>query len=92
MFNPLNFKRILIILFKSIIFFFQKYSNNITSIPDADIASLNSILLGFSASELAQLVFTTTDGISALGTLTGWSADQVKILTYFCLQFNVNIF
>lgn len=57
----------------------SKYSNNIGSIPDADIASLNSILQGFSASELAQLVFTSTSSISTLGALSDWTETQVQI-------------
>lgn len=54
----------------------SKYSNNIGSIPDADIVSLNSILQGFSASELAQLVFTSTSSISTLGALSDWTETQ----------------
>lgn len=57
----------------------SKHSNNIGSIPDADIASLNSILQGFSAIELAQLVFTSTSSISTLGALSDWTETQVQI-------------
>jgi hypothetical protein len=56
------------------------------SIGDTDIAGLNSILIGFSSSQLSSLVFTTTTSIGALGALNGWSSSQVfnyKIFKYF---------
>jgi len=58
------------------------YSSGIATIPDASIASLNSIILGFSSKELAQLVLTTTSSISKLGALSDWTADQVDLLHF----------
>jgi hypothetical protein len=46
---------------------------------DVDIAKVNSMFLGFSSSDLSQLLLRSTISINALGTLTGWSADQVII-------------
>lgn len=54
------------------------YSGGVGTMSDSDISSLNSILLGYSSAELAQLVFTSLSSISALGALTGWTTDQVK--------------
>ena len=47
------------------------------SISDTNIAGLNSILIGFSNSQLSSLVFTTTTSIGTLGALNGWSISQV---------------
>jgi hypothetical protein len=72
------------------------YSSGIATIPDASIASLNSIILGFSSKELAQLVFTTTSSISKLGALSDWTADQVdffnNINVFSCMKAQKNIF
>lgn len=54
------------------------YSNDVTTIPDADIVTLNSIMEGFSASNLAKLNLTLSDSVTALGALIGWTEDQVK--------------
>jgi len=53
------------------------YTGGYNSIPDTDIANLNSICVGFSTTQLASLVFTTTTSISALGALTTWSTAQL---------------
>ena len=57
-------------------------NNNVGSISDSDIASLNAILLGFSSTDLSQLVFTSITSISAIGSLTGWTSSQVKYINY----------
>ncbi len=54
------------------------YPTGLVSLSDANIASLNSILLGYSSSELAQLNFGQLSSISALGALSAWTADQVS--------------
>ena len=48
-----------------------------SSISDNDISNLNSILLGYSSSDLSQLIFTTTSSIQTLGALSSWTSDQV---------------
>lgn len=59
------------------------YSNNVASISDSNLISLNSILIGFSTTDLGNLVFTSTNSIQALGSLNGWSTDQVKLILIF---------
>ena len=54
------------------------YSGGVSTISDSNIASLNAIFLGYLSTELSELVFTSLSSISALGSLTGWSQDQVK--------------
>ena len=55
------------------------YNNDASTIPEDDIITLNAIMEGFSPSCLAKLKLTTSDSVAALGALTGWSEDQVKI-------------
>jgi len=52
-----------------------------SQISDANIAALNSVLLGFTQTQLSQLVFTSTTSISALGALSGWSSAQLSGLS-----------
>jgi len=65
------------------------YPTGLASMSDANIASLNSILLGYSNSELAQLKFGQLSSISALGALNAWTADQVSlnniVFIFICL-------
>ena len=56
----------------------QVYSSGVANLSDANIASLNSILLGYSSAELAQLNFGKLSSVSALGALDAWTADQVS--------------
>lgn len=59
------------------------YSSGIETISDANIVSLTSILLGFTSVELAKLQFTTMSSINALGSIKGWTSDQVKFYSLF---------
>lgn len=56
------------------------YANNIQSINDTNIVSLNSILLGLADADLANLRFTSINSINTLGALSGWSSSQVSHL------------
>jgi len=56
----------------------EVYPGGLEVLSDSQIASLNSILLGFSSSELAKLNFGQLSSISALGALNDWTADQVR--------------
>jgi hypothetical protein len=53
------------------------YGNNIGNIPDAIIGNLNSIVQGFVATDCLQLRITSTNTISNLGLLKGFSSNQV---------------
>lgn len=57
----------------------KTFYTSASAISDKNITALNSIMVGFSSSDLAQLTFTTTTSIGALGALNGWSSDQVRI-------------
>ena len=48
-----------------------------STIPNGDIAKINSMFLGFGSSDLSQLNMTAMSSLSALGTLNAWTADQV---------------
>ena len=63
------------------------YNNDASTIPEDDIITLNAIMEGFSPSCLAKLKLTTSDSVAALGALTGWTEDQVKIILYFDASF-----
>ena len=58
------------------------YSNNIANIPDDTISNLNSIVMGFAASDLQQLKITSSNTVSTLGLLSSWTSAQVFILDY----------
>lgn len=59
------------------------YSNNVATISDSNLISLNSILLGLSDTDIASLVFSNTNSIQTLGSLTGWSSSQVNLFQFF---------
>lgn len=54
------------------------YQNDISSIPDSDIISFNAIFLGFSNEELSKLNLTSISSLSTLGSLSGWSFEQLE--------------
>ena len=72
------------------------YSNSVANIPDTTIANLNSIVQGFSSTDCMQLRISSTNTISILGLLTGFSSDQVCFFKLFFQVFsmikNGNIF
>lgn len=51
---------------------------NLASISDKNLIALNTILYGFSNTDLSNLVFSSVNSIQALGSLNGWSTSQVK--------------
>jgi hypothetical protein len=52
----------------------------------SQITALNSIMQGFSKTDLASLSFTSTTSINSLGALNLWSNDQVNILCFLKLK------
>ncbi len=50
-----------------------KYYGSALNISDINISLLNSIMVGFSSTDLSSLVFTTKASLSTLGALTGWT-------------------
>lgn len=54
------------------------YNSDLSKISDTDIGSINVALLGFSATSLSTIKFTSYGTIKTLGTITKWSSDQVK--------------
>lgn len=58
----------------------KTFYTSASAISDKNITALNSIMVGFSSSDLAILTFTTTTSIGALGALNGWSSDQLNSL------------
>ena len=61
-----------------------------SSISDTNITALNTIMVGFSSTDLATLTFTTTTSIGALGALSGWSTDQVIFILSYIIIFILN--
>ena len=62
-------------------YFYQKKYYPTASLNDSMIQSLNIILEGYTASDLSSLTITADNTISTLGSLSGWSSDQV--ITFF---------
>jgi len=67
-----------------------------SNLTTQQITALNSIMQGFSATQLISLNFTSTTSINALGALNLWTADQLNALTtpltkYITTYLNNNI-
>ena len=65
------------------------------NIPDTTISNLNAIVQGFVPTDCLQLRISSTNTISTLGLLTGFSSDQVCTISFklnksilFFLKFN----
>lgn len=56
------------------------YGSDLSTVSDTDIGSIKAALLGFSASSLAKIKFTTYGTLKKLGTITQWSSDQLTSL------------
>lgn len=47
------------------------------NITDTEMAQLNTIMVGFNETDLTNLTLNTASTVATLGTLAGWSINQV---------------
>ena len=62
-----------------------------SNITDTEMAQLNTIMVGFNETDLTNLTLNTASAVATLGTLTGWSINQVILFKNFKSRYLVHL-
>lgn len=62
------------------------------NITGVEMAQLNTIMLGFNETDLANLIINTTVAVNTLGSLNRWTSSQVSDQFFRLILFHLILF